>query len=164
MLIIKKEIGDMRAKTHYALVLLACAALACAGGTRTTKSSLEAAQLRLADKYISFLANNDYEAAFGCFSPPVQKKFPLGLFLQIQNTIKRSIGKPVSYTCQGETDVIPQLQHTANKPSKSYLYHVVFKKADNKKMLPLVLTFDSGEFANRLLAFKYLQDKVRLVK
>ena len=138
---------------------LVCLLCACSVIPMKRTESLVAEQQRVAEKLITYIIEGNYYDAYLLFSFTVTQKYPLALMQAIQTKINSRLGKPVSYTFKGQAPVDPEVVRVMQNASTSYLYHVIFSKDNQDKTVPMLITFDGGEYATKLLSHRFLVEE-----
>ena len=130
-------------------------AIICAGEVKPA-----AEQKRVAEKFITALKAGDYKTAHDFFIPDVRGRYPLPVFVDVQENINKTLGSLTSYTYKSVKKPDPTQEKVSGEPSKTYVYQLVYKKDARKTKIPLELTFGSGDSAGQLLTYKYLKDQM----
>ncbi|MFC1591557.1 hypothetical protein ACFL43_03435, partial [Thermodesulfobacteriota bacterium] len=99
-----------------------------------------------------------YEQAYQLFSPLITEKYPVALMQKIHENIYSRLGTPASYSYKGRGLIDQDVVRAMPSASKSYLYDVVFKKNGQEKIVPLLITFDGGKNATRLLSHRFMAE------
>jgi hypothetical protein len=117
-------------------------------------------QKRLAEKFITALKNGDFKTAHAFFTPDVRGRYPLPVFIDIQQNVSKALGSLTSYTYKSVKKSGAPQEKISVQPSATYVYELVYKKDAQKTTIPLELTFGSGDAAGQLLTSTYLKDQM----
>jgi hypothetical protein len=130
-------------------------AIVCAG-----EDNPAAEQKRVAEKFITALKAGDYKTAHACFIPDVRGRYPLPVFVDVQENVNKTLGSLTSYAFKSVKKPDAAQEKVSVQPSNTYVYELVYKKDARKTKIPVELTFGSGDSAGQLLACKYLKDQM----
>ena|GEM_PF-6034382 len=119
-----------------------------------------AEQKLAAEKFITALKDRDYKTAHDFFTRDVRGRYPLPVFVDVQENINKTLGSLTSYTYKSVKKPDAPQEKASGEPSKTYVYQLIYKKDAQKTKIPVELTFGSGDSAGQLLTYKYLKDQM----
>ena len=117
-------------------------------------------QKRVAEKFITALKDSDYKTAHAFFTPDVRGRYPLPVFVDIQQNVSKTLGSLTSYAYKSVKKPAAPQEKISVQPSNTYVYELAYQKEAQKTKIPLELTFGSGDSASQLLTYTYLKDQM----
>ena len=92
---------------------------------RAGENTPAAEQKRVAEKFITALKNSDFKTAHAFFTPDVRARYPLPVFVDIQQNVSKTLGSLASYAYKNVKKPAAPQEKVSVQPSNTYVYELV---------------------------------------